>query len=59
VDNRAFLLEQAARFRRLADDVSDSDAERILLAMADEYEQRAASILDDATDPAGGASAQS
>jgi hypothetical protein len=53
------LLEQAARFRRLADDVSDSDAERILLAMADEYEQRAASILDDATDPAGGASAQS
>lgn len=58
MDDRFFLLEQAARFRRLARDVFDTDTERILLAMAEEYEQRAASIRDAATDPAGDVSTQ-
>jgi hypothetical protein len=55
VHDRTFLLAQAERFRRLAYDISDPQTERILQAMADEYEARAASIRDDATDSAGGA----
>jgi len=58
VDERTFLLEQAARFRRLANEIFDSKTEHVLLAMAEEYEQRAAAVRDDATAPADGPSAQ-
>ena len=56
MDDKAYLLEQAARFRRLARDILDPDAERVLLAMAAEYEERAAAIQDNETDPAESAS---
>jgi hypothetical protein len=38
----ALLLEQAARCRRLAQQVTDDRAHKILAEMADEYEARAA-----------------
>jgi hypothetical protein len=38
----AFLLEQAARCRRLAQQVTDDRVHKILAEMADEYEARAA-----------------
>ena len=38
----ANLREQAARCRRLADDIADELAQRALLKMAEEYEARAA-----------------
>jgi hypothetical protein len=46
VDDRTSLLAQAARLRRLARDIMDPDAERVLLDMASEYEQRAAANQD-------------
>jgi len=52
VDDRTSLLAQAARFRRLARDVLDSAAERVLLELAPEYEARAAAIQENATGPA-------
>jgi hypothetical protein len=47
---RAFLLAQAARFRRLAQEIMDSKTEDTLLALADEYEQRAAAIEENTSD---------
>ena len=44
VDEKAFLLSEAARFRRLAWDILDTHTEQVLQAMAAEYEARAASI---------------
>jgi hypothetical protein len=52
VDDRTSLLAQAARFRRLARDILDPDAERVLLDLAAECEARATAIQDNATDPA-------
>lgn len=46
VDDKAFLLEQAARFRRLARDVLDLEAEFVLLGLAVECEESAAAIPD-------------
>ena len=44
VDEKAFLLSEAARFRRLAWDILDTHTEQVLQAMAAEYEARAAAI---------------
>ena len=52
VDEKAFLLSEAARFRRLAWDILDTHTEQVLQAMAAEYEARAASIRPAATVPA-------
>lgn len=52
VGDKAFLLEQAARARRLARSILDSNAEQALPALAVEYEQLVAAIQDSATDPA-------
>jgi hypothetical protein len=46
VDEKAFLLSEAARFRRLAWDILDTHTEQVLQAMAAEYEARAAAIRD-------------
>jgi hypothetical protein len=37
----SFLREQAARFRRIAREVGDAEAQRALRELADEYENRA------------------
>jgi hypothetical protein len=50
----AIMLAQAAKFRRLAREIQDADAERALLALAVEYEQRAAAARDSAPGPADG-----
>ncbi len=52
MDNSAFLLAQAARFRRLAREIMDAKTEGVLLALAAEYEQRAAAISANGTEPA-------
>ncbi len=52
MDDKAFLLAQAARFRRLARGILDPRTEQVLLAMATEYEERAAAGQDSGTDPA-------
>lgn len=52
--DKAFLLEQGARFRRLARDILDARAEQVLLGLAAEYEERAATIQDNETGPADG-----
>lgn len=44
MDRKAFLLAQAARLRRLANDVLDDRAEKALLTLAAEYEERAAAL---------------
>ena len=44
VDEKLFLLEQAARSRRLAKQVLDAKAEEALLSLAAEYEERAAAL---------------
>jgi hypothetical protein len=44
VDEKAFLLSEAARFRRLAWDILDTHTEQVLQAMAAEYEARATAI---------------
>jgi hypothetical protein len=54
VDELALMLAQAAKFRRLAREIQDADAERALLALAVEYEQRAAAARDSAPGPADG-----
>ncbi len=46
MDDRTSLLAQAARCRRLARQIMDPDAERVLLDMAAEYEQHAAESQD-------------
>jgi len=43
-DEKSFLLEQAARFRRLAKQILDAKAEQALLSLATEYEERAAGL---------------
>ncbi len=48
MDDKAFLLAQAARLRRLAADVIDERAEEALLSLAMEYEERAAVLETDA-----------
>jgi hypothetical protein len=53
LDDAVFLLEQAARFRRLARGILDSRTEQVLLAMAAEYEERAAALPDYETAPGG------
>jgi hypothetical protein len=40
-EDAAFLREQARRCRRLARDISTPDVVRTLLAMADDYDERA------------------
>jgi hypothetical protein len=52
MDDSAFLLAQAARVRRLARDIMDAKTEGVLLALAAEYEQRAAAISANGTEPA-------
>lgn len=42
--DRNFLLQQAERFRRLAREIVDDRAQDALLAMADEYEERANAV---------------
>jgi hypothetical protein len=54
VENKTFLLEQAARFRRLAKEILDSKAEHVLLGLAAEYEERAATIQRTEAGPAPG-----
>jgi hypothetical protein len=49
--DRTFLLGQAVRLRRLARDVLDADAERALLALAAEYDERAAAVQDPDPEP--------
>ena len=49
VDQKAWLLTRAARYRQMATEVLDAQAERSLLALAAEYEQRAA-VLDEGAD---------
>ncbi len=51
MDNSAFLLAQAARFRRLAREIMDAKTEDVLLTLAAEYEQRAAAISANGTEP--------
>lgn len=41
------LLDHAERCRRVADELTHSDAARRLQSMAEEYEQRAARLDDD------------
>jgi len=43
-DEKSFLLAQAARFRRLARQVLDANAEEALRSLAAEYEERAAGL---------------
>ena len=45
MSDRTALLTRAARCRQLAKDVLDTQAEQTLLALATEYEQRAADLL--------------
>ena len=57
VNDTGFFLEQAARFRRLAHDILDAEAERALLALAAEYEARAAAVQGGGTISADGGAA--
>jgi hypothetical protein len=52
-DEKIFLLEQANRCRRLARAIDDQDFARKLLAMAGEYEQRAATVPSPPLVPSG------
>jgi hypothetical protein len=48
----AFLREQAARFRGLAREIVDEQARQALLALAQEYEERAQHAPNSANDAA-------
>lgn len=49
METAPYLLEQAAKCRRLAAGADDEHASQVLIALAEEYERLAAEQIDDMT----------